>query len=75
MPLGLYAHRLTCTTRRRPCDCNPEAFPLDQAEEALKACNGDHRYLELGAWTPPVHVDVIEVPRSQSERHKRQISN
>lgn len=75
MPLALFAHRMDCITRHRPCDCEPKPFPVEKAEEALAACNGDHRYLELGQWTPPVRVDTIETPNSQSKRHDREISN
>lgn len=75
MPMELFVHKPACASRRRPCDCNPDVYPVTQAGEALAACQGDSGRLEHGTWTPPVHVATIDHPNSQARRHDREISN
>lgn len=75
MPMELAVHKPTCPTRRRPCNCNPEVFPVAQAREAYAACHGDSGRIEHGTWTPPVHVNTIDTRNSQSRRHTRVISD
>lgn len=76
LPLPLIVHAADCATKRiEGCTCTPQVFDATEAHLARAAHGGDHTRLELGRYTPPVHVNTIHVDRSQARRHGREISN